>query len=422
MKISIHGGSKHVNKTKVINEVQEAKSVPTKPVRSIKVKFTTDVDGEKNRSSGNFKMKTGIIYGGSKHEVQEEESLPAKPIKSIKVKLTDDEDEEKENIPVKEYVRRSNEEQREKYNKIKKENNSSKNAKNPFTKDEGLKEKSREELLDEYLDKISAIVKSYPEEDQAIFKAKITNKLDLKEDTSVVPLAADAFKNAADKMIQIIDNIDDGKELEKAIAYDNIIKFIKEYYDIRLTTSDGSVSLSDDGEISIGVTSILGAKYDEEEEDRVAYAEFDTKLDIDPENSKGLIEYLNDAVKDDDNDGKVTGFTHTAAATVNIKDLFPAAPSQKVIVPINKDGNYTSIDGKLIAIDKIDDRDLDHLSIVSSDWLAVKEDELNEEDSADTEDTAEAEEANDDEEEDVIEAPTGALPPMGVNGVVVAEE
>ena len=382
MKIKISGGSKHVNKTKVIDEVQEAKSVPTKPVRSIKVKFTTDVD------------------------------------------------EEKPNIPVKEYVRRSNEEQREKYNKIKKENNSvkndkkdnsKKNAKNPFTKDEGLKEKSREELLDEYLDKISAIIKSYPEEDQAILKAKITNKLDLKEDTSVVPLTADAFKNAADKMIQIIDNIDDGKQLEEAMGYDNIIKFIKEYYDIRLTTNDGSVSVSDDGEISIGATAILGAKYDEEEEDRVAYAEFDTKLDIDPENSKGLIEYLNDAVKDDDNDDKITGFTHTAAVTVNIKDLFPAAPSQKVIVPINKDGNYTSIDGKLIAIDKIDDRDLDHLSIVSSDWLAAKEDELSEEDSADTEDTAEVEEANDEEEEDVIEAPTGALPPMGVNGVVAEE-
>ena len=431
MKISIHGGSKNVNKTKVIDEVQEAKSVPTKPVRSIKVKFTTDVDEEKDRSSGNFKMKTGIVHGGSKHEVQEE-SLPTKPIKSIKVKLTDDdEDEEKENIPVKEYVRRSNEEQREKYNKIKNEKDSSKNddskknAKNPFTKDEGLKEKSREELLDEYLDKISAIVKSYPEEDQAIFKAKITNKLDLKEDTedtSVVPLTADAFKNAADKMIRIIDNIDDGKQLEEAMGYDNIIKFIKEYYDIRLTTNDGSVSVSDDGEISIGATAILGAKYDEEEEDRVAYAEFDTKLDIDPENSKGLIEYLNDAVKGDDNDDKITGFTHTAAVTVNIKDLFPAAPSQKVIVPINKDGNYTSIDGKLIAIDKIDDRDLDHLSIVSSDWLAAKEDELSEEDSTDTEDNAEVEEANDDEEEeDVIEAPTGALPPMGVNGVVTEE-
>ena len=383
MKIKISGGSKHVNKTKVIDEVQEAKSVPTKPVRSIKVKFTTDVD------------------------------------------------EEKPNIPVKEYVRRSNEEQREKYNKIKKENNSvkndkkdnsKKNAKNPFTKDEGLKEKSREELLDEYLDKISAIIKSYPEEDQAILKAKITNKLDLKEDTSVVPLTADAFKNAADKMIQIIDNIDDGKQLEEAMGYDNIIKFIKEYYDIRLTTNDGSVSVSDDGEISIGATAILGAKYDEEENVRVVYDEFDTELDIDPENSKGLIEYLNDAVKDDDNDDKITGFTHTAAVTVNIKDLFPAAPSQKVIVPINKDGNYTSIDGKLIAIDKIDDRDLDHLSIVSSDWLAAKEDELSEEDSADTEDTAEVEEANDEEEEDVIEAPTGALPPMGVNGVVVAEE
>lgn len=384
MKIRISGGSKNVAKTKVIDEVQEAKSVPTKPVRSVKVRFTTDVD------------------------------------------------KEKANIPVKEYVRRSNEEQREKYNKIKKENNSikndkrdnsKKNAKNPFTKDEGLKEKSREELLDEYLDKISAIIKSYPEEDQTVLKAKITKKLDIKEDTDVIPLTADAFKNAVDKMTQIIDNIDDGEQLEESMGYDKLIEFIKNYYDIRLATNDGSsVSVSDDGEIIIGATAILGAKYDEEEEIRVAYAEFDTKLDIDSENGKGLIEYLNDVVKSDDSDDKITGFTHTAAVTVNIKDLFPAAPSQKVIIPINKDGNYTSIGGKLIAIDKIDDRDLDHLSIVSSDWLAAKEDELAaEEDSANTEDTAEVEEANEDDEEDVIEAPTGALPPMGVNGVVAEE-
>lgn len=384
MKIRISGGSKNVAKTKVIDEVQEAKSVPTKPVRSVKVRFTTDVD------------------------------------------------KEKANIPVKEYVRRSNEEQREKYNKIKKENNSikndkrdnsKKNAKNPFTKDEGLKEKSREELLDEYLDKISAIIKSYPEEDQTVLKAKITKKLDIKEDTDVIPLTADAFKNAVDKMTQIIDNIDDGEQLEESMGYDKLIEFIKNYYDIRLATNDGSsVSVSDDGEIIIGATAILGAKYDEEEEIRVAYAEFDTKLDIDSENGKRLIEYLNDAVKSDDSDDKITGFTHTAAVTVNIKDLFPAAPSQKVIIPINKDGNYTSIGGKLIAIDKIDDRDLDHLSIVSSDWLAAKEDELAaEEDSANTEDTAEVEEANEDDEEDVIEAPTGALPPMGVNGVVAEE-
>lgn len=384
MKIRISGGSKNVAKTKVIDEVQEAKSVPTKPVRSVKVRFTTDVD------------------------------------------------KEKANIPVKEYVRRSNEEQREKYNKIKKENNSikndkrdnsKKNAKNPFTKDEGLKEKSREELLDEYLDKISAIIKSYPEEDQTVLKAKITKKLDIKEDTDVIPLTADAFKNAVDKMTQIIDNIDDGEQFEESMGYDKLIEFIKNYYDIRLATNDGSsVSVSDDGEIIIGATAILGAKYDEEEEIRVAYAEFDTKLDIDSENGKGLIEYLNDVVKSDDSDDKITGFTHTAAVTVNIKDLFPAAPSQKVIIPINKDGNYTSIGGKLIAIDKIDDRDLDHLSIVSSDWLAVKEDELAaEEDSANTEDTAEVEEANEDDEEDVIEAPTGALPPMGVNGVVAEE-
>lgn len=384
MKIRISGGSKNVAKTKVIDEVQEAKSVPAKPVRSVKVRFTTDVD------------------------------------------------KEKANIPVKEYVRRSNEEQREKYNKIKKENNSikndkrdnsKKNAKNPFTKDEGLKEKSREELLDEYLDKISAIIKSYPEEDQTVLKAKITKKLDIKEDTDVIPLTADAFKNAVDKMTQIIDNIDDGEQLEESMGYDKLIEFIKNYYDIRLATNDGSsVSVSDDGEIIIGATAILGAKYDEEEEIRVAYAEFDTKLDIDSENGKRLIEYLNDAVKSDDSDDKITGFTHTAAVTVNIKDLFPAAPSQKVIIPINKDGNYTSIGGKLIAIDKIDDRDLDHLSIVSSDWLAAKEDELAaEEDSANTEDTAEVEEANEDDEEDVIEAPTGALPPMGVNGVVAEE-
>ena len=44
--------------------------------------------------------------------------------------------------------------------------------------------------------------------------------------------------------------------------------------------------------------------------------------------------------------------------------------NDKVIVIIDKDGNYLTMeDGNILAIDMIDDKSFDSLSIVSSEWL-----------------------------------------------------
>lgn len=63
------------------------------------------------------------------------------------------------------------------------------------------------------------------------------------------------------------------------------------------------------------------------------------------------------------------GVKYCAAKLVNIKDIMADQESGKVIVIINDQGNYASENNNILAIDSIDDRSIDNLSIVSSAWL-----------------------------------------------------
>ena len=110
------------------------------------------------------------------------------------------------------------------------------------------------------------------------------------------------------------------------------------------------------------------------------------------------------------------------AKIINIKDIFPAARSEKIIVIIDKDGNYLTMeDGNIIAIDMIDDKSLGSLSIVPAEWLnetlKKKEEYMNTSNSYEIEYEIEEEKPV---ESDKI--PTGILPPVGVNGVVAKED
>ena len=82
------------------------------------------------------------------------------------------------------------------------------------------------------------------------------------------------------------------------------------------------------------------------------------------------------------------GFDFVNAETVSKKDLFSSEKKGKAIVIKNDNGNYLTIEGKIIGIDCIDDRNVKDITIVPKDWY---------------EDTMEI-------LDNVKKAPTGAVP------------
>ena len=156
-----------------------------------------------------------------------------------------------------------------------------------------------------------------------------------------------------------------------------------------------------------------------------------------------------------------TGFYYVAGKVVNIKDIYPDSDqsiSAKVIVLMDpNDASYITADSedgssKIVAIDTLDDRSIDGLTIISKKWFDMKMKSIENNQSMDVNqlidkivennqvsESTTTEEDNDSEEEDedsvvvyqdkleesdrLSYSLTGVLPPnLSVNGVSVEEE
>lgn len=144
----------------------------------------------------------------------------------------------------------------------------------------------------------------------------------------------------------------------------------------------------------------------------------DLKLAVDP---LGLLDPLYEAgykINSDDNCGveftsgsEFSGdFEYFAAKVINVKDINQDLQTNKVITILNDDGEYLTLNGNILAVDMIDDRSVQSVSIVSKQWLdgAMKHiDEANENDNT-------------------TPLPTGVVSPIEsektINGVVAENE
>ena len=180
------------------------------------------------------------------------------------------------------------------------------------------------------------------------------------------------------------------------------------------------------------------------------------------EEDRKILEHAKEATVEDTEksaDKHYDGFQYFAARTVNIHDIFPNYHSSKVIALIDPDdGAYltSNNDGKelIIALDSVDDRSTDEISVVSAKWLEnLLKDRTEEDDELDyDEEPVEVEEEYEDEISDnnteekstdnsdvIVEAvtetisindigeinnhQTGVFPPnVSVNGVSVTED
>jgi hypothetical protein len=96
--------------------------------------------------------------------------------------------------------------------------------------------------------------------------------------------------------------------------------------------------------------------------------------------SKDIIESALHKDEDDEfyDSEKSKGLDLAKGFVMSKKDLFPNESFGKIIVVKNDDGTYLTLNNRILAIDTIDDRDLDNLAVVSKDWYenAVEKIEL----------------------------------------------
>jgi hypothetical protein len=80
---------------------------------------------------------------------------------------------------------------------------------------------------------------------------------------------------------------------------------------------------------------------------------------------------VEDVIDDNNKNDNINDVAKFAAEVINIKDVLPERDPQKIMVILDDDGEYVTVgDGQtLLAIDKIDGRNLDKITIVSKSWF-----------------------------------------------------
>lgn len=228
----------------------------------------------------------------------------------------------------------------------------------------------------------------------------------------------------------VYDEIEDEEEYKAMVLDENLIDLVKSSYNFKAQVKSYSVdennNLIINYDVNVGLAYERGMFEDPEDYTVALTDSDDSEYEIIINNEDFVpavvgeenIESLNeDNDGDDDTSDEpleaYTGMSFYDGAVVDINTIFPSQKSKEIIVAIDSEGNYLTTDGnKIIAIDIIDDKNVNDSSIVSKEWLDSVNDILDG-------NGADKESVND--EEDVVEEksdlPVGSVP----NGVSMEE-
>lgn len=228
----------------------------------------------------------------------------------------------------------------------------------------------------------------------------------------------------------VYDEIEDEEEYKAMVMDENLIDLVKSSYNFKAKVKSYSVDENNNliikYDVNVGLAYERGMFEDPEDYTVALTDSDDSEYEIIINNEDFVpavvgeenIENLNE-----DNDGDddtydepleaYTGMSFYDGAVVDINTIFPSQKSKEIIVAVDSEGNYLTTDGnKIIAIDIIDDKNVNDSSIVSKEWLDSVNDILDG-------NGADKESVND--EEDVVEEksdlPVGSVP----NGVSMEE-
>lgn len=162
------------------------------------------------------------------------------------------------------------------------------------------------------------------------------------------------------KLSHILANMyNDLDTLEEALSDAEFTEMILREYNT--DTNVSSVTLNhEDNELEIAYETNLYHTWDDHAENPLG------KVD------SGILAISADAIRNvlSESDGTYTGFSNYHAKVVNIKELFPTEKlSRRVIVFVNDENQYATIDGKIVVGTDLDDKYIDSLSVVSKDWF-----------------------------------------------------
>ena len=228
----------------------------------------------------------------------------------------------------------------------------------------------------------------------------------------------------------VYDEIEDEEEYKAMVLDENLIDLVKSSYNFKAQVKSYSVdennNLIINYDVNVGLAYERGMFEDPEDYTVALTDSDDSEYEIIINNEDFVpavvgeenIENLNeDNDGDDDTSDEpleaYTGMSFYDGAVVDINTIFPSQKSKEIIVAVDSEGNYLTTDGnKIIAIDIIDDKNVNDSSIVSKEWLDSVNDILDG-------NGADKESVNDEEDavEEKSDLPVGSVP----NGVSMEE-
>ena len=228
----------------------------------------------------------------------------------------------------------------------------------------------------------------------------------------------------------VYDEIEDEEEYKAMVMDENLIDLVKSSYNFKAKVKSYSVDENNNliikYDVNVGLAYERGMFEDPEDYTVALTDSDDSEYEIIINNEDFVpavvgeenIENLNeDNDGDDDTSDEpleaYTGMSFYDGAVVDINTIFPSQKSKEIIVAVDSEGNYLTTDGnKIIAIDIIDDKNVNDSSIVSKEWLDSVNDILDG-------NGADKESVNDEEDavEEKSDLPVGSVP----NGVSMEE-
>ena len=228
----------------------------------------------------------------------------------------------------------------------------------------------------------------------------------------------------------VYDEIEDEEEYKAMVMDENLIDLVKSSYNFKAEVKSYSVDENNNliikYDVNVGLAYERGMFEDPEDYTVALTDSDDSEYEIIINNEDFVpavvgeenIENLNeDNDEDDDTSDEpleaYTGMSFYDGAVVDINTIFPSQKSKEIIVAVDSEGNYLTTDGnKIIAIDIIDDKNVNDSSIVSKEWLDSVNDILDG-------NGADKESVNDEEDavEEKSDLPVGSVP----NGVSMEE-
>lgn len=228
----------------------------------------------------------------------------------------------------------------------------------------------------------------------------------------------------------VYDEIEDEEEYKAMVMDENLIDLVKSSYNFKAKVKSYSVDENNNliikYDVNVGLAYERGMFEDPEDYTVALTDSDDSEYEIIINNEDFVpavvgeenIENLNeDNDGDDDTSDEpleaYTGMSFYDGAVVDINTIFPSQKSKEIIVAVDSEGNYLTTDGnKIIAIDIIDDKNVNDSSIVSKEWLDSVNDILDG-------NGVDKESVNDEEDavEEKSDLPVGSVP----NGVSMEE-